>query len=135
MGITYLSLSCVSFRNGESCKKKKCPFRHTSTQEDQQHVEKTAAKEKVSVPVKTVEEPPQQPLQLRDIQQLPPFHFFTKAMFPMELLKRFEKQTAHPAQPEKFISIDYAFNKISNEQLDAWRMGHILQYGLSLRTV
>ena len=59
-------------------------------------MEKTAPREKVAAPVaaKAIEEPPQQPLQLRDIQQLPPFHFFTKAMFPMELLKRFEKKTS-----------------------------------------
>ena len=151
----YLSLSFVSLRNGESCKKKKCPFRHTRTQEDQlQPVEKTAAKEKDAAPVaaKAVEEPPLQPLQLRYIEQLPPFHFFTKAMFPTELLKRFEKKTSadreltirwtmawlkqrgdrkgypyDPAEPEKFISIDYAFNKLSNEQLDAWMMGRIIQ--------
>jgi len=115
-------------------------------------VEKTAAKEKVAAPVKTVEEPPQQPLQIRHIQKLPPFHFFTKAIFPMELVKRFEKKTSayreltilwamawlkqrgdrngypyHPAEPEKFISIDYAFNKLSNEQLDVWMMAHIIQ--------
>ena len=49
-------------------------------------------KEKVAAPVaeKAVEEP----LQPRDIQKLPPFHFFTKAMFPMELSKRFEKKTS-----------------------------------------
>ena len=93
-----------------------------------------------------------QPLRLGDIQQLPPFHFFNKAMFPVELLKRFEKKTSadreltirwteawlkqrgdrkgypyHPVHPEKFISIDYAFNKLSNEQLDSWMMGHLLQ--------
>ena len=32
-----------------------------------------------------------------------------------------------PAEPERFISIDYAFNKLSNEQLVGWMMGHILQ--------
>ena len=143
-------------RNGESCKKKKCPFRHTSTTpEEKQPVEKTAAKEKVAVPVaaQAVEEPFQQPLQIQQLQQLPPFTFFNKAMFPLELLKRFEKKTSSdleltirwtkawlkqrgdrkgypydPAEPEKFISIDYAFNKLSNEQLEAWMMGHILQY-------
>ena len=52
-------------------------------------MEKIASKKKVAI--EAVEEPPQQPLQLRDIQELPPFHFFTKAMFPMELLKMFEK--------------------------------------------
>ena len=118
-------------------------------------MEKTAAKEKVATPVaaQAVEEPVQQPLQIQQLQQLPPFTFFNKAMFPLELLKRFEKKTSSdleltirwtkawlrqrgdrkgypydPAEPEKFISIDYAFNKLSNEQLEAWMMGHILQY-------
>merc|ERR1711874_701726 len=98
------------------------------------------------------EETYQQPLRLEDLNCLHPSHIFNKAMFPMELLKRFEKKTSadreltirwtkawlkqrgdrngypyHPVDPEKFISIDYAFNKLSNEQLDAWMMGHILQ--------
>ena len=144
-------------RNGDSCKKKKCPFRHTSVQKEIKPVEKIAVKEKVAAPVapkaaEALVEPFQQPLQLQQLQQLPPFTFFNKAMFPLELLKRFEKKTNSdreltirwtkawlkqrgdrkgypydPAEPEKFISIDYAFNKLSNEQLDAWMMGHILQ--------
>ena len=150
---------CVP-RNGESCKKKKCPFRHTRIQqEEQQDVPKTVPK--VALPVvaaaikaAAVEEsqPVQEPLQLRDIQHLPPFHFFNKSMFPLELLKRFENKTSadreltirwtkawlksrgdrkgypyDPHEPERYISIDYAFNKLSNEQLDAWMMGHIVQ--------
>merc|ERR1712061_597476 len=127
-------------RNGESCKKKKCPFRHTRIQqEEQQDVPKTVPK--AALPAVEEPEPVQEPLQLRDFHHLPPFHFFNKSMFPLELLKRFENKTSadreltirwtkawlksrgdrkgypyNPHEPERYISIDYAFNKLSNEQ-------------------
>jgi len=47
----------------------------------------------------------------------------------MEWLNCREDRAGYPYDPEspaKTISIDYAFNKLSNEQLDAWLMGHLL---------
>ena len=92
-GITYLSLSELYPLRIERVAKRRSVLSATQALKkiniQQQPVEKTASKEKVAA--EAVEEPPQQPLKLRDIQELPPFHFFTKAMFPMELLKMFEK--------------------------------------------
>ena len=141
-------------RNGDSCKKKKCPFLHKSklTVQLPPVVEAPSApKGNISRPAAAIveEETYQQPLRLEDLNCLHPSHVFNKAMFPFNLLKRFEKKTSadreltmqwtaawlkvrrerrgypcDPENPERNISIDYAFNKLSNDQLNTWMIGH-----------
>jgi len=133
-------------RSGDSSKKNNSLSLNSS---DAKPAIKGVEKEDLKARTKTGPRPP--PLQLADLRGLPPNQQFVKDMFPPRLLKKFldktlpdrelsvtwamewlncrEDRAGYPYDPEspaKSISIDYAFNKLSNEQLDAWLMGHLL---------